>query len=129
MNDPRFSSHESRCDNADALREILDDVFATRTLSQWVERFEGHEFAWASCQTIKEVAGDPQVIKNEYIVEFDHASLGPVQMVGLPVKLSQSPGQIKSPAPELGQHTEEILLELGYDWQDMLSLKNEGIIT
>lgn len=129
LNDPRFSSHESRCDNADALRQILDEVFTTRTLSEWVKSFKGREFAWSPCQTIKEVAQDPQVIENEHITSFEHPHLGPVKMVGLPVKLSRTPGQIQSPAPEVGQHTEEILLELGLDWQDISSLKDEGVIT
>ena len=129
LNDPRFGSHESRCENADALREILDGMFATRTLFEWIQCFKGHEFAWAPCQSIKEVAHDPQVIENEGIVTFEHARLGAVRVVGLPVNLSRTPGRIESPAPELGQHTEEILLDLGYDWQDISNLKDEHIIT
>jgi CoA:oxalate CoA-transferase len=129
VDDPRFNSHESRCDNADALRRILDDVFASRTLSEWTKSFEGCEFAWSPCQTIRELTQDPQVIENEHITTFDHPRLGTIKMVGLPVKLSRTPGQTNYPAPEVGQHTEEILLELGYDWQEILSLKDEHIIT
>jgi len=66
---------------------------------------------------------------NDYIVDFDHPQFGPTKMLGLPVRLSETPGAIRLPAPELGQHTEEVLLEvLGYDWDRITTLRQKQAI-
>jgi hypothetical protein len=66
------------------------------------------------------VSVDPQVQANQYVTTFEHPSFGPTQVVGIPVGLSETPGRLRRPAPEFGQHTEEILAEvLGYSWEDV----------
>ena len=70
----------------------------------------------------------PQVLANDYIVDFDHPQHGATKMVGLPVGLSETPGAVREPAPELGQHTEEVLLEMGLDWEKIAALKESGVI-
>ena len=129
LNDPRFTNHDIRCKNAVALREILDKVFASGTLAEWIEKFRGYEFAWSPCQNYAEVASDPQVLENDVITSYNHPNLGLLKAVGCPVKLGEDPVQIKAPAPELGQHTEEILLQMGYGWEEISRLKAEHIIT
>ena len=126
--DLRFISHETRCHNATALRKILDGLFASRALSEWKDLFKEHEFAWSPCQTMEEVASDPQVIENESIITYEHPELGPLRILGFPVKFSRTSAQIRSPAPELGQHTEEILQELSYDWEEITRLKENRTI-
>jgi len=74
------------------------------------------------------VTADPQVLENEYITEVNHPSRGRVMMVASPIQLSKTPSTIRTAAPELGQHTEEILLEVGYTWEDIIQLRNDKVI-
>ena len=72
---------------------------------------------------------DPQMQVNEYVTEFDHPNHGPTKMLGMPVRLSETPGAVRQAARELGQHTEEILLEvLGYDWERIAELRKLDVI-
>lgn len=75
-----------------------------------------------------EIANDPQVLANDYIVEIDDPTLGPTKLVAFPVQLEKSKGRIRASAPEHGQHTEEVLLELGYSWDDLAKLKEQKVI-
>ena len=126
--DPRFGSHDERCKHAAELREILDGVFASRTLEEWKDSFEGHEFAWSPCQNMREVSNDPQVVENESIMTYEHPELGPLRILGFPVKFSKSPARIGSAAPRLGQNTEEVLLEAGFGWDQISEFKEKGVI-
>ena len=65
---------------------------------------------------------------NNYIIEYDHPAAGKMKMMGMPVHLSQTPGSVRTPAPEFGEHTEEVLLELGYTWEDIAGLREEEAI-
>jgi crotonobetainyl-CoA:carnitine CoA-transferase CaiB-like acyl-CoA transferase len=76
----------------------------------------------------QEVANDPQMKANNYIVDFDHPIAGPIKTVGIPVRLSKTPGKIRTGAPELGQHREEILLEFGFAWEEIAKLADEEVI-
>jgi len=83
----------------------------------------------ARVQNYSDVSSDPQVLANDYVVEVDHPTAGRVRVVGLPVKLSKTPGRIRSTAPELGQHTEDILLDVGgYSWEEISALRDDGVI-
>lgn len=127
--DPRFDSHENRTKiNGRELIAILDRVLATKPSAEWVRLLE-EMMPVAAVQNYADVASDPQVLANDYVVDFEHPTAGRIKYVGLPVKLSKTPGRIRMPAPELGQHTEEILLEVGsYNWEEIAEMKNEGII-
>jgi crotonobetainyl-CoA:carnitine CoA-transferase CaiB-like acyl-CoA transferase len=75
-----------------------------------------------------EVGEDPGAIENGYVVEVEHPSLGPLRVPGVPVSLSETPGHVRTVAPELGQHTEEVLLMLGYSWEQIEDLRTRGVI-
>lgn len=126
--DPRFENHQKRCANNVNLISILDDTVRSKPREEWIKRFEGRNIIWGLAQNFLEVTQDPQVLENEMIITFNHPKAGPFRMVGIPVHLSKTPGQIKTAAPELGQHTEEILLELGYTWDDIIRLKDRKVI-
>jgi len=126
--DPRFESHTAREENAAELISILDQRFASETRDEWVRRLGQRELLWEPVRDYAEVAADPQMTENEYIVDFDHPVHGMVKEVGIPVKLSNTPGKIRKPAPELGQHTEEVLLEIGYTWEEIARLREEKAI-
>jgi crotonobetainyl-CoA:carnitine CoA-transferase CaiB-like acyl-CoA transferase len=129
--DPRFATTDTRADNCVELIKILDDIFSLKTRDEWVEilgRF--HRIMFAAIVDGIEVQDDQQVLENDYVVEYDFPALGGVtKTVGYPVMLNETPAGIQGPAPEFGQHTEEVLLELGgYSWDEIGQLKDEGVI-
>lgn len=129
--DPRFATAMGgRREHSAELVEILDETFATKPRDEWIKVFEeqGVEFAYAPVYDYYEVIQDPQALENDYIVEFDHPVGGQVKVQGFPVRFSKTICSIKGPAPEHGQHTEEVLLDIGYSWEDMAQLREEGVI-
>jgi crotonobetainyl-CoA:carnitine CoA-transferase CaiB-like acyl-CoA transferase len=112
------------------LISIFDGVFATRDSDEWIEILKGAgDLIFSLVQRISDLPNDPQVIANEYITEFDHPTLGRTRDLGFPVTFSKTPSSVRLPAPECGQHTEEVLMELGgYSWEDMATLKDEEVI-
>jgi crotonobetainyl-CoA:carnitine CoA-transferase CaiB-like acyl-CoA transferase len=127
-NDPRFNSIEARGEHARELIALMDELFATKTREEWFEIFEREGLIYTPVQTPTEVVNDPQAMANEYVTWFDHPVLGKTKMVGFPWDFSLTPASVRREAPELGQHTEEILLEMGYSWEDIAELKTEGVI-
>ncbi|MDD5093095.1 MAG: CoA transferase [Dehalococcoidia bacterium] len=128
--DPRFATMDKRSQNSKEIIPIMDRVFATKTRDEWMKQFQkaGGDLIYAPVNDINDVIRDPQVLENGYIADFDHPARGKVKMVGMPLHFSKTPAGIRLPAPELGQHTEEILLELGYNWDNITNLKDEGIV-
>jgi len=124
--DPRFESFMPRIENHIELLEILEEVFRTLTLEEWKFRLSGLPFA--PVQNLSEVIADPQAEANDFFIPFDHPTYGTVNMVANPIKLGKTPATIRTRAPEFSEHTEEILLDLGYDWDDIARLKQESII-
>ena len=79
--------------------------------------------------SLDDLPDDPQMKANDHIVDFDHPNFGPTPMVGIPVGLSETPGSIRTPAPEHGQHTELILTEeLGYSWDEVAELREKNVL-
>jgi len=79
--------------------------------------------------SLNDLPTDPQMLANDYIVDFEHPTHGTTQYVGIPVRLSETPGSVRAPAPEHGQHTELILTDLlGYGWDEVSSLRERGVI-
>lgn len=131
IDDPRFSSMEMRERNHKELIAILDEVFATKTSDEWtlILRAVSNDFIFCKAQNYNDLLSDPQVIANEYIVEYEHPVLGTTRRVSCPVTLSKTPAEFRLPAPEYGQHTEEILTEIcGYNWHELEQLKRKGVI-
>jgi crotonobetainyl-CoA:carnitine CoA-transferase CaiB-like acyl-CoA transferase len=126
--DPRFNSIEARGNNAKELIAIMDKKFATKNRDEWFEIFKKEGLIYTPIQTPTEVVNDPQAIANNYVVWFDHPVLGRTKMVGFPWDFSETPASVRREAPEFGQHTEELLLELSYTWDDITKLKDEKVI-
>ncbi|KKL04590.1 hypothetical protein LCGC14_2614550, partial [marine sediment metagenome] len=127
MADPRFEHIEKRRENAPALVEELDRVFATKTMSEWGEILDRHNVWWALVNSINEVVTDPAAQSAGAFVQVPGPD-GTTPMVATPADFSGTPSQPQGLAPELGQHTEEVLLELGYDWDRIVALKENGAI-
>jgi crotonobetainyl-CoA:carnitine CoA-transferase CaiB-like acyl-CoA transferase len=126
--DKRFSGHEALCDHSHEVVAILQEVFSRKELSEWVIILGKTDMVWAPVQTLQEAYNDPQILENEFVVPYNHPNHGLGKTIGLPIKLSGVTPQIDYRSPQLGQHTEEILLQLGYSWEDIESLKNENVI-
>ena len=104
------------------------DVFRTKTRDEWFKLLRQSDICVAPVYTIDEVFTDPHVIHRRMVEEVDHPRFRKVKHVGISVKLSKTPGAIRSPAPSPGQHTDEILTELGYAKEVIEGLKREGAI-
>lgn len=127
--DPRFETVDNRVTNCIELTKILEEVFATKTRAEWFETFNSQSFQYESIQSIADLATDPQMLENNYIIDVDYPGHGPVKMINVPFALCETPGSIRSVAPEHGQHTEEVLTEiLGYSWDKIAELKEKEAI-
>ena len=127
--DPRFENHDMRGKNGQELVAILDKVFAAKTQREWLDILrQESDFMVAPIQRLNDLPDDPQMWANDYLTEFDHPAFGKITMPGIPVRFSKTPGALRREAPEFGQHTEEILLEVGYNWDDIIKLKDQEII-
>ena len=127
MGNERFKNIESRRLNAPDLVEELDTVFAARSIAEWAQAFAQHNVWWAPVNWPHETIQDPVVQAAGAFVDVPCPD-GPVRMVATPADFSGTPWQPQSLPPELGQHTEEVLLELGYDWERIIALKEAGAI-
>ena len=130
VDDPRFNDIKTRGKNHRELVAILDQVFSTKSRAAWMKALkEGGDFIYTIVNTINDLPSDPQVIANEYIVDYEHEAFGKTQLVGLPIILSKTPGNPRGRAPELGEQTETILTEmLGYSWDDIAKMRDDGAI-
>jgi crotonobetainyl-CoA:carnitine CoA-transferase CaiB-like acyl-CoA transferase len=116
--------------NAGDCVALLDATFATRPRAEWLETLrQGGDFIVSVVNSLDQLPDDPQVQANRYVTTFVHPTFGPTQVVGIPIGLSDTPGSLRRPAPEFGQHTEEILTaELGYSWDDVGRLRDAEVI-
>ncbi len=126
--DDRFSSHGRRMKNSVELIAELDNIFITKTRDEWGPLFTEAQMAWGPAQTALEATKDPCVLANNYIIEYEHPIHGKVRGIGCPIQMSKSPYKTPTCAPEYSQHTEEILQELGYSWEDISRFKDEKVI-
>ena len=129
IDDERFNTNALRTENHEALFPILAEIMCQRTTDEWVEALEAIGVPCGPVNTVDKVANDPQVLARDMIAEVEHDTTGTVQVPGIPIKLSATPGQIDAPAPNLGEHTSEVLTGLlGLGVEEVNQLKQEGIV-
>jgi crotonobetainyl-CoA:carnitine CoA-transferase CaiB-like acyl-CoA transferase len=129
--DERFADMMSRAKNAAEIIGILDQTFASKPRDEWIKilRESQGDFIFTIVNSIDDLLDDPQVRANDYVLDFEHPQHGKIQMLGMPVSLSETPGEVRTAAPEFGQHTEEILLEvLDLSWDDITELRKREAI-
>ena len=127
IHDPRFTDLAARRVNSDACVAELDSVFARRTLAEWKELLAKLDAPWAPVQSVAEVVEDPQVHANGYVGEVRLDDGQAYRLPSVPVQLDEQAPPLRR-APEHGEHTEALLLELGYDWDRISKLMEDGVI-
>lgn len=126
--DPKYRSHQLRSQNSASLISLLDEVFATKTYAEWKDIFDEHGIVYGLIQTTSEVASDPQAWANDFFVSIEHPTAGKIPLIRAPSQFSKTSVGPRTSAPEMGQHTEQVLLEIGYSWDDIVRFKEQGVI-
>lgn len=129
--DERFATAALRNDNRFELTKILDKVFITKKRDEWIEALEqkGGGVAFSPVLDPGELKSDPQILKNEYIMDSYHRVLGQTKVIGCPVTFSKTPAVINSSAPSFGENTEEVLINIcDFTWEDIEKLKDDEVI-
>jgi crotonobetainyl-CoA:carnitine CoA-transferase CaiB-like acyl-CoA transferase len=126
--DAKYSSREQRFANCEELIRRIDEILLTKTMAEWEVVFRQHDIIYGRVASPLEVYNDPQAIANNFFVDLHHPARPEVKVVMTPVKFVQNPAEVKASAPELGQHTEEVLLEMGYTWEDIANFKAKNVI-
>jgi formyl-CoA transferase len=125
---PDFKTAEDRARNRKSLNAAMNQGFAAKTSAQWVDILNQAGVPCGPIYRMDQVFDDPQVKHVRAAMEVEHARLGKLRLINQPVTLSRTPAKLVSATPERGEHTEEVLLELGFDAQEIRKIKSEGII-
>ncbi|MCY4578611.1 MAG: CoA transferase, partial [Chloroflexi bacterium] len=128
LEDERFASNPERMVSIDALTPIMEETFRTQTTAHWVEALEKAGVPCGPIYNIEQVYADPHVQSREMAVELEHPKSGSIRNIGVAVKLHDTPGSVRTPAPILGQHSEEVLDQYGYAESDIAALKDAGVL-
>jgi crotonobetainyl-CoA:carnitine CoA-transferase CaiB-like acyl-CoA transferase len=126
--DPRFRTTNDRVAHRAELDPILNAAFKSRTSAEWVTYLNERGVASGPIYNLDEVFQDPQIRHQQMLVEMPHPVHGQVKLLGMPVKLSDTPGEFRLPPPLLGEHTDEVLREIGYSASALAELRAGGVI-
>lgn len=126
--DPRFCNRKGRIENHDLLSDLLQEIFREGRREEWLQRLKEKDVPGAPLNTLEEVFMDPQVKEYGFPIEIEHPRMGKMRLVGSGIELSRTPPRIDKPPPVLGEHTNEILRELGYDGNAIIELEKLKVI-
>jgi crotonobetainyl-CoA:carnitine CoA-transferase CaiB-like acyl-CoA transferase len=124
----RYPSAAARFENATAIRADLTEFFRTKPRAAWEERLRASECIWGPYQTPADLADDPQVQANGYLIAAE-TDEGPMRLCANPVQFGGEPPALRSTAPDAGAHTEEVLLEHGCTWEELARWKEAGVVS
>ncbi|MDP9471531.1 MAG: CoA transferase [Chloroflexota bacterium] len=125
---PGFATSAERVLNRETVVATVAEIMKARTTGEWMRLLEEKGIPSGPINTIKQALNDPHARARDMVVTLEHPTAGPVTMIGVPAKLSATPGEAQSAPPLLGQHTDEILESLGYDEQSIAALRARNVI-
>ncbi len=128
IDDSRYATMESREQHAEELVASIEQVMASRNWAEWETEFRKNDLIASGNQTIDEILDDEQAAANNFYTDIEHPIAGSARLLNSPVQFSETPADIRWAAPQLGAHTEEVLLEEGYSWEELEKLKEAGVI-
>jgi len=128
LNDPKFSDSVARSKSRHELTAMIEAAIATRKRADWAAVFDKFELFWAPVQENSEVLEDPQALALDSFARLEHQTFKNFRVVRSPVRFAAKEVGPRTPAPELGQHTEEVVQELGLDWSEIAQLKESGAL-
>jgi crotonobetainyl-CoA:carnitine CoA-transferase CaiB-like acyl-CoA transferase len=126
--DARFANVNARVANRPALNAILTEAFQSRTSTEWVEYLNERGVACGPIYNLAEVFSDAQVLHDGMLVERPHPVHGTIKLIGIPIKLSETPGEIRRVPPLLNEHADEVLAEAGYSAAEIVRLREAGVL-
>ena len=126
--EPRFATNRQRVTGYDELRPFIADRLRVHSRQHWIDRLTAAGVPCGSVRNLQELFADPQIHAREMVAQLEHATIGPLRMLGIPVKLSDTPGAVRTPPPRLGQHTDDVLQELGLSAAAIADLRRQKVI-
>jgi len=127
--DPQLATNRQRVQGYETLKPAIAERLGTKTRAEWIGVLSAAGIPCGAVRDVGEVLADPQLAARHMVERVDHATLGPISVTGVPVKLSETPGAVRSAPPTLGQHTEAVLIDdLGYSREEVERLRAEGAI-
>jgi crotonobetainyl-CoA:carnitine CoA-transferase CaiB-like acyl-CoA transferase len=120
--------HFSEGEKQDEVIAEITAIFKKQTRQEWIRFLKDHDYCCEPVNSVSQALSDPQVLARDMILETDHPTEGKIKQIGVPVKFSETPGEIRLPPPDHGEHTAEILRGLGYDNGQIEKMEEEGII-
>jgi formyl-CoA transferase/CoA:oxalate CoA-transferase len=128
LGDDRFSTNPSRVRNEGALKRLLDPVIHARTKADWIRELAAAGVPCGAVRSVPEALSDPQVSARHMIEAVEHAVLGPMKVLGTPIKLSDTAASVRTAPPTLGQHTDTVLTELGLTTDEIAGLRKRSVV-
>jgi len=127
--DPRFATNRQRVTGYDEIRPFIANRLGTESRRHWIDRLTAAGVPCGSVRNLEELFADPQIHAREMIAQIEHATIGPLRMLGVPVKLSDTPGAVRTPPPRLGEHTDAVLQQdLGFSAAAIGDLRRQKVI-
>jgi crotonobetainyl-CoA:carnitine CoA-transferase CaiB-like acyl-CoA transferase len=127
--DPRYATNQQRVTAYDEIRPAIGDRLLTRTRAEWIATLGAAGVPCGSVRDVGEVIGDPQLVARDMVQAVEHPDLGTIRVLGVPIKLSDTPGSVRTAPPTLGQHTNAILLDdLGFTDDEVRKMREAGAV-